>query len=320
VNTFPTGEHVDAELIPSSLPVVATVSEHDGGPAWLAGLSQVIEELRERWSLRLGAPFHGGSCSWVAPAWPPDGEPAVLKITWPHREAMGEAEGLRLWDGRGVVRLLREDRERLAVLVERCEPGGALGDADHLDPRERLEIGARLLDELWSVPVPEQSGLERVADVTAEWADLVEERMDRLKPDFDPGLVALGARLLRELPATAPRMVIVHGDFNPGNVLSARRRPWLAIEAKPMIGDPGYDPWPLLAQIDEPFAHPDPLCVLAERFTLVADVVGEDVRRLAAWALAREVESALWAADHPQSPIAYGSMEKAGVFARLAEV
>jgi streptomycin 6-kinase len=87
-----------------------------------------------------------------------------------------------------------------------------------------------------------------------------------------------------------------------------------------MIGDPGYDPWPLLAQIDEPFAHPDPLCVLAERFTLVADVVGEDVRRLAAWALAREVESALWAADHPQSPIAYGSMEKAGVFARLAEV
>lgn len=342
MNAFVTGERVDFELVPTSLPVVATVREYDGGPAWLAKLPQVIEELRERWSLRLGAPFHGGSCSWVAPAWPPDGEHAVLKITWPHREAMGEAEGLRLWDGRGVVRLLREDRGRLAVLVERCEPGGALGEADHLDPRERLEIGARLLDELWSAPVPEmepepglesgvvpESGagagaerteLERVADVTAEWADLVEERMDRLKPDFDPGLVALGARLLRELPATAPRTVLVHGDFNPGNVLSARRRPWLAIDAKPMIGDPGYDPWPLLAQIDEPFAYSDPLGVLAERFALVGDVVGEDVRRLAAWALAREVESALWAADLPQSPIAYGSMGKAGVFARLAEV
>jgi streptomycin 6-kinase len=342
VNAFVTGERVDFELVPTTLPVVATVREHDGGPVWLAELPQVIEELRERWSLRLGAPFHGGSCSWVAPAWPPDGEPAVLKITWPHREAMGEAEGLRLWDGRGVVRLLREDRERLAVLVERCEPGVALGEAHHLDPRERLEIGARLLDELWSVPVPEmepepglESGavpapkaeagaerteLEGVADLTAQWADLVEERMDRLKPDFDPGLVALGARLLRELPATAPRTTLVHGDFNPGNVLSARRRPWLAIDAKPMIGDPGYDPWPLLAQIDEPFAHPDPLRVLAERFALVGDVVGEDVRRLVAWALAREVESALWAADHPQSPIAYGSMEKAGVLARLAEV
>ena len=310
---------MDLELVPTSLPVVATVMEHDGGPAWLAGLPRMIEELRERWSLRLGAPFHGGSCSWVAPVWPPDGEAAVLKITWPHREAMGEAEGLRLWDGCGVVRLLRENRERLAVLVERCEPGEMLGDADRLDPRERLEIGARLLSELWSVPVPEQTGLERVADVTAEWADLIEERMDRLKPDFDPGLVTLGARLLRDLPATAPRTVIVHGDFNPGNVLAARRQPWLAIDAKPMIGDPGYDPWPLVAQIDDPFAHSDPLRVLAERFALVADVVGEDVRRLAAWALAREVESALWAAEHPRSPIAYGSMEKARVFARLAE-
>ncbi|HEU5357233.1 MAG TPA: aminoglycoside phosphotransferase family protein [Actinocrinis sp.] len=311
---------MELDLFPPSLPVVATANDHDGGPAWLAKLPGVVAELRERWSLRLGAPFHGGSCSWVAPAWLPDGEPAVLKVTWPHREAMGEAEGLRLWSGRAAVRLLEADRDHLAVLIERCEPGTTLAESDQLTPDRRLLIGGQLLYELWSVPPPQQTGLESLADVTAEWADIAEARMARFKPDFDPGLVALGVRLLRELPGTAERDVIVHGDFNPGNILAARRKPWLVIDAKPMIGDPSYDVWPLVSQIDDPFAHDDAQRVLTERMTLVAGMVGEDVRRLAAWALAREVEAALWLLEHPgtQSPV--GSMDKAFALAKLAEV
>lgn len=306
------------KLFPSTLPVVATVSANDEGREWLAHLPALVAELRDRWSLRLSEPFHGGSCSWVAPVQLPDGESAVLKVTWPHREAAGEAEGLRLWDGLGIVRLLREDAANYAVLIERCQPAETLGDATHLTPHERLLVGARVLSELWSVTPPERCGLERVAAFTADLADKLEERMERLRPAFDPGLVASAAQLLRELPGSAARDVIVHGDFNPGNVLSAQRRPWLAIDAKPMIGDPGYDPWPLISQIDDPFAHPDPGRVLAERFALAGEVLGEDVSRLAAWAFAREAESALWAVDHADSPIAYGSMDKARVFAKLA--
>lgn len=309
---------MDTDLFPPTLPVVATVSGNEGGPEWLAQLPSLVAELRDRWSLRLEAPIHGGSCSWVAPAQLPDGESAILKVTWPHREAIGEAEGLRLWDGRGAVRVLRADPEHYAVLIERCEPGDHLGDAEHLDANERLLIGAQLLSELWSVTPPEECGLERVAALTADWADTAEERMERLRPDFDPGLVATAVQLLCELPGSAARDVIVHGDFNPGNVLSAKRRPWLAIDAKPMIGDPGYDPWPLVSQIDDPFRYPDPHRVLAERFALVSDVLGEDVWRLYAWAFAREAESALWAVDHADSPIAHGSMRKAHVFAELA--
>ncbi len=311
---------MDLDLFPPSLPVVATVNQYDDGPAWLAALPGAVEELRERWSLRLGAPFRGGSCSWVAPAWLPGGEPAVLKVTWPHREAMGEAAGLRLWSGRGSVLLYEEDQQLLAVLIERCEPGTTLAESEQLSPDKRLLIGAQLLYELWSVTPPEQTGLESLAAVTAEWADLVERRMARHKPAFDPGLVALAAGLLRELPGSAPREVVVHGDFNPGNILMAQRKPWLAIDAKPMIGDPGYDVWPLVSQIDDPFAHENAERVLTERMTLVADMVDEDVRRLAAWALAREVEAALWTLEHPETPAPIGSMDKAGAFARLAEL
>ncbi|MEZ0073264.1 aminoglycoside phosphotransferase family protein [Planotetraspora sp. GP83] len=296
---------------------MSTVGRTESGQSWLARLPSLVEELRERWSLRLGAPFHGGSCSWVAPARLPDGSMVVLKVSWPHREAAGEAEALRWWNGRGAVWVHRHDEESYALLVERCEPGGPLGCADQLQAEERLLLGAEVLGELWRVPPPEETGLERLGDVAGEWADLVEARMDRLRPGFDPGLVAHGARLLRELPATATREVVVHGDFNPGNVLAAQRRPWLAIDAKPMIGDPGYDPWPLLGQIDRPFAYPDPRRPLASRFALVADALGEDERRMRAWAVARRVETALWAVEHGDSAGAWEAMGEARVLADL---
>ncbi|PJE93721.1 hydroxyurea phosphotransferase [Streptomyces carminius] len=309
-----------AELVPPALPVVRTVSGYPGGRAWLDRLPGLIGELTARWELTPGRPFAGGSCSWVAPVRRADGSPAVLKIGWPHREAAGEGEALRLWDGRGAVRLYEHDPERYALLLERCEPGTELGDADELPAEERLALGARALRGLWEAPVPPGSaGLERVADVTAAWAGTAEERMARLSPPgFDPALVALGVRLLRELPATAGREVVVHGDFNPGNLLAAGRG-WLAIDAKPMVGDPLYDPWPLVEQIDDPFARPGPRPVVAARCALVADVLGADVARLQAWAVARRVESALWAVDRRGDPGAGAAiMREARILADLA--
>ncbi|OSC40864.1 hydroxyurea phosphotransferase [Mycobacterium decipiens] len=296
---------------------MGTLSGTCSGRGWLERLPHVVARLQSRWQLWLEPPFRGGSCSWVAPARLPDGLPVVLKVGWPHREAAGEAEALRLWDGNGAVRLLREDRDHHALLLERCEPGHPLGSAHQLSAARRLLFGAGLLRELWRAPVPELTRLERLGDVTAEWADLVEQRMHRCRPGFDPGLVAHGIRLLRELPASASHTVVVHGDFNPGNVVAASRRPWLAIDAKPMIGDPDYDPWPLLEQIDDPFTHADPHSVLTERFALVADALDGNVERMQAWGIARRIETALDVAAHGDTSGAHVVMNEARVLADL---
>ena len=285
--------------IPPSLPCVTEMGRHRSGREWLARLPRMIEELRGTWGLRLGPPFHGGSCSWVAPAWREDGTAAVLKVTWPHREAAGEAAALRLWDGRGAVRVHEHDAERYALLLERCDPGTELARSHGVPADERLTHATDVLRELWRARVPRSGGrgpvLERLGDVTAQWADLADERAARSWPaEVDAGLFALAARLLRELPRTAGREVVLHGDFNPGNVLSARRRPWLAIDAKPMTGDPAYDLWPLVEQVDDPFAAADPAAVLAHRTALVADELGLERWRVRAWAVARHVQYLLW--------------------------
>ncbi|MFI9024456.1 aminoglycoside phosphotransferase family protein [Streptomyces sp. NPDC053560] len=318
-------------LFPPGLPVAGAMARHASGRAWLARLPQLVDEVAERWGLRLSAPFDGGSCSWVAPVRLPDGDPAVLKVTWPHREMAGEAAALRAWGGHGAVRLLDHDPERHALLLEHCVPGTTLLDAvpeadrraappdTALSPEEGLDRAADVLDALWRAPRPSGGELETVAAVCAEWSDLVRDRADRLRPPYDPGLVALGASLLRELPASARREVVVHGDFNPGNVLATNGPGgWVAIDPKPMAGDPGYDPWPLLTQLDDPFSHDSPADVLRARLRLLADRLGEPAERMAAWGVARSVESALWAAAHDDVAGGAEELAEARVLAEVA--
>jgi streptomycin 6-kinase len=254
------------------------------GRAWLASLPDLVASLEADWEVRTGPPFTRGTAAWTAPAVTADGHPAVLKVSWPHREARFEADGLRLWAGAGAVWVLRSDEQRWAMLLERCWPGVAL-DESGLSVEAALDAAAGILRQLWAAPVPAGSPFELLGDVTREWAGLVRERMDRFRPAFDTGLVALGASLLETLPAGG-RTVVLHGDFNPGNILSATRAPFLAIDAKPMVGDAAYDPSQLVDQLDG--------MTLRARFARFADLVDVPVDRMLAWGVARSVEGALW--------------------------
>ncbi len=261
------------------------------GRNWLASLPAMVAALEDEWEVRTGPPYTRGTTAWTAPATTAGGEPVVLKVGWPHREARYEAGGLGLWAGAGAVKLLKSDPPRWAMLLERCHPGIALDECG-LTVTAAIEAAAGVVGQLWSVPVPPGAPFERLGDVTREWADLLRQRMARHRPAFDPGLVALGASLLETLP-DGGRTVLLHGDFNPGNILSAARAPFLAIDAKPMVGDAAYDPWPLLDQIDTLTAVPD----LSARARLFADLADVPADRMLAWGLARSVETALWAVD-----------------------
>jgi streptomycin 6-kinase len=301
------------ELVPADLPVVHNLAAVADAQQWLRELPTLIEEVRAEFDLRLHPPLHGGSCSWVAPAELSDGTAVIVKIGWPHREMIGEPAALKLWAGDGAVRLIAADPRRHALILAPCVPGLELGRTE-VPADERLRIGCEILRLLWSAPPTGE--FDRLADVTAEWADLAEERMARLSPGYDPALVTEGVRLLRELPATAPREVLLHGDFNPGNILSAGPA-WLAIDPKPMVGDAAYDPWPLLQQIDNPFSYAFPAPQLRNRATTLAHELDLPAERIVAWAVARTVEAALWSAHHNDIPSGADVMTQAHILATL---
>jgi streptomycin 6-kinase len=254
---------------------------------WLAGLPAHVEAAAARWSLRVGPAFQpGGVASWVAPVVTPADERAVLKVGWRHWEAFHEADGLRAWRGNGTVRLLdyvRPDERTDVLLLEACEPGTS---ADRLPERDQDVVVAGLLRRLWIVPEP-GSPFRPLAGMCAQWADEVDVARARSHVGH-AGIVRDGLALFRALPTEGPAAVLLTTDLHCGNVLAARREPWLVIDPKPYVGDPTYDPLQHMLNCRERLTS-DPRA-FARRMAGLLDV---NALRLQQWLFARcVVESA----------------------------
>ncbi len=252
---------------------------------WLAALPRLVDEIASEWDLELGEPYlPGGQCAWVAPARDERREDLVLKVEWRHPEAEGEAEALRFWDGDGAVRCLatRALGDTTALLLERCEPGLALNTRP--EPEQDVVI-AGLLRRLWQRTPGEGHPFGSLQAISDLWAHSFERDFASDPRGLDAGIAAEGAAMLRELPRSADREVLLCVDLHAGNVLSAQRAPWLVIDPKPFLGDPAFEPVQHMLNCDERLAT-DPVG-LTER---MAELLEVDAERVRLWLFARCVQ------------------------------
>ena len=207
-------------------PGLAWLERSDEGRAWLRRLPRLVDECREQWSLVLEEPYPYAYASLAIPA----GD-AVLKIQFPDREGEHEAAALALLAGDGAVRLLAHDRERHALLLERCRPGTPL----HTVGRDRaLDVLVGLLPRLWK---PAGAPFRSAADEAAHWLETLEQDWERHARPFERELLDAAIEALTDLPATQGSQVLVHQDLHGDNVLSAEREPWLVIDPKPLVAE-----------------------------------------------------------------------------------
>ena len=244
---------------------------------WLRRLPDVLGDLERRWSLTLDAPFDSldATCAWVAPVMLSDRTRAVLKIGMPHMEAEHEIHGLRFWDGNATVRLLAADDGLGAMLLERCEPGTVLRALP--EPDQDLVI-SQLLRRLRRSPSAEDP-FRPLSALMDHWAS---ETLEASGQWPDTGLVREGLRLFRELPRTAPTTALLATDLHAGNVLRARREPWLVIDPKPFVGDPAYDATQHLFNCRQRLRS-DPHGLIRR----IADLLALDHERVRWWTFAR---------------------------------
>jgi len=144
---------------PLGLPAnLLDAASQEGRSDWLRNLPEVVAVVERIWSVRVGEPFQpGGQTAWVAPASGTDHD-LVVKIAWRHPEAAHEADGLRIWDGNGAVRLhaVEEiDGSTLALLLERCHPGTTLETLPEPEQGDHRRLAASTLAATtgrWPVP------------------------------------------------------------------------------------------------------------------------------------------------------------------------
>jgi streptomycin 6-kinase len=266
-------------------------AEQENRTAWLSTLRSTVARLAYAWSVTVGAPFQpGGQTAWVAPARDAAGNHLVLKVAWRHNEALHEADGLRVWDGQGAVRLhmSAEFDDTIALLMERCHPGTPL--ATQPEQAQDLVV-AGLLGRLWHAS-PTGTAFRPLQAMCDQWADEFATKTVTGQRTIDAGLARDGIALFRSLPASADRQVLLCTDLHAENVLAAEREPWLVIDPKPYVGDPTYDPLQHMLNCPQRL-HADPHAFAAR----LAGLLELDRHRLLLWLFARCVqESPDWPA------------------------
>ncbi len=276
-------------------PFVRTVRSTFGGDGarWLRRLPALLAEAERRWSLVLGPPFPGLSYNYAAPARRADGLAVVLKAGVPREELHTEIAALELFAGRGCVPLLAADGDEGLLLLARLEPGVMLSTV--ADDEAATRIGAAVARRLWR-PAPDDHPFPAVADWAAGLARLRARYGGGTGP-LPAALVDRAEGLFRELLAGGPAPRLLHGDLHHFNILSAGET-WAAIDPKGLVGDPGYDLGAFLYNPLPGFAARPALArLLARRVAVLAEALGYEWRRLAAWGAAQAVLSAAWSVE-----------------------
>ena len=283
--------------VPAALAASHAMYSGDAGRAWIERLPGLAADLLDRWSLRPdGAPGYG-AVALVLPVRQPDGVPAVLKLQPVDDETVGEPVALRAWDGRGAVRLLRHDPDSGSLLLERLDAGRTLASVP--DDMAALRTLSELLAGLTAVAAP--AGIRRLADVATDLLGRVPPALDRTP---DPGLLRRCADAVAEvLPESGDRLL--HWDLHYDNILAAPdggRQPWLAIDPKPLAGDPAFE---LLAALhnrwEDVTATGDVPRAVRRRFDLMTEVLGLDRGRAVRWTLGRVLQNLIWQAESTET-------------------
>jgi streptomycin 6-kinase len=282
--------------IPEEFARAIVVQHGEAGRLWLGRLPELIELCAARWSLKVGPPFPSLSYNYAATAEGPGGVRLVLKVGVPGPELLSEMEALKVFDGRGAVRLVEADAESGALLLERLEPGTQLVGLCEADDAAATSAAACVMKSLWR-PVPAGHNFPTAADWGKGLVGLREHFGGGTGP-FPRRLVEEAETLFAELMASAAEPALTHGDLHHGNVLTAARAPWLAIDPKGLVAEPAYEVGALLRNpMPQLLRGPHPVRVTERRIAQLSDELGFERERVRGWGLAQAVLSEWWTVE-----------------------
>jgi streptomycin 6-kinase len=265
------------------------------GERWLRALPDVVSSLAQRWQLRLGKPYGGGTASYVVAATDGVGRDCVLKVAMPLDVAELVAFDRsvlvhQLAAGRGCAELLAHDREAPAMLLERLGPN--LDDLGMPLPELLLTV-ATTLGAFWR---PVDPGIElptSVEHVQRLGAGIVStwEQLGRPCPRdvIDRALTCCDDRAAAFDPT---RAVLVHGDAHGWNTLEADGG-FKLVDPEGVRSEPAHDLGVPMREYNEPLIAGDTARRVRERAELLAAWCDVDPHAVWQWGFIERVSTGL---------------------------
>jgi streptomycin 6-kinase len=258
------------------------------GRDWLDSLPERVEVRCRRWGLSVDGAVMHGSNALVVPVRRGD-QPFVLRLAPPGDDVAAEAAALRVWDGRGTVRLYDADEVDRAMLLERLDGERTLA-GQPLD--DAVAVLAGLVTEL-AVQVP--ATVRGTDQIAAEHAETFEREWAALNAPLPRRQLDVAIRCAEDRARDRPSSSAADGDLHFDQVLAGTRAPWLIVDPVLLRGDPEYDLGRILwSRLDE-ISGDDGVRRLFDIFVGIANVPADRARD---WVVIRSTSYLLWGISH----------------------
>ncbi|OCA81589.1 hypothetical protein A8F94_22230 [Bacillus sp. FJAT-27225] len=207
----------------------------NAGEKWLERLEYVITEYERKWRLTISGPVENLSYNYVVKAIDQNGTPVILKLGVPNFDFSNEVQTVRLYKGDGFARLLAEDSENGAMLLERLIPGTNLAEL------KDEELVTKTFIHVWNKirrPLSKDVSTPSIMD----WANGFTRYRDMFPDGGEPIPIEAIDRAnlyLNEINSIHENELL-HGDLHHENILLAERG-WLAIDPKGVAGSRYFD-------------------------------------------------------------------------------
>ncbi len=285
---------MDQNFVKSTLSLLG----EEKGKAWLSKIPELIKIYEKKWNLISQGYFENLSINYVEKVRTADGKDAVLKIGVPSdNEFLREVETLKLFNGKGSIKLLEVDIDDFAMILERCIPGKPLSELNNEE--EEIKIFADVCNKLWIAATPEMK--QDKASDEIKYFDWYFENIENTANLIPIDLVQKAKEVFEDLIASQGKLCLLHSDLHHDNILSSERG-WLSIDPKGVIGEREYESAVYIHNPHSRFKENDNLIdvdFFNRRIQLLAKYLDLDKRRIAQWAFVKQTISLIWTAmDH----------------------
>src|SRR5262249_11658592 len=129
-----------------------------------------------------------------------------------------------------------------------------------------------------------------LAQEAVHWTKTLPRLWQQAGRPFERELIDAAVAVVGELAFSQGEQVLLHQDLHTGNVIRAEREPWLAIDPKPLHGEPEFGLAPIVggAELGHTRQH------VLRRLDRLCGELGLDRQRACGWAF---VQTLAWSID-----------------------
>lgn len=258
-----------------------------------------FENLKKIWNLKENGKIIVTKTSYIAFVLYKN-TPAVLKIFHPNSDEHFSGQALEFFNADKSALILNKNKN--AILVEHCIPGYPLSKLTISESDiKSTKIFCYIIKNLYknnSKILDSNYNFQKIIDLGKGFDKYLNSNNDKI----NKSLVIDAKNIFFKMARSQNNITLLHGDLHHENILWDKKRGWLAIDPKGIIGEKEVE---ISAFLKNPIGYPKIYSNeqnILNRINIITDDLKLDKERILKWCYALTILSCIWLLEVNENP------------------